>query len=136
MDVVPRHDVDACCPLSSPLDIHLATLNTPTRTRTLTPPADTQHTHPHTDTRPTWRHHTLTRTLTPTPPTRRALAGQGRQPLPVRRHTVHTYGARAAGGYTRPLYGSIQAYFVGHVGCMIPPQSIRQGDTVRCDQNG
>jgi hypothetical protein len=26
--------------------------------------------------------------------------------------------------------------FCGYVGCMISPQSIRQGDTGRCDSNG
>jgi len=41
-----------------------------------------------------------------------------------------------AGAYTRPLFGSTLAHFVGFVGCMIFPQSIRQGDKGRCDQNG
>jgi hypothetical protein len=44
--------------------------------------------------------------------------------------------ARPAGAYTRPPFGSTYAHFVGYVGCMISPQSIRQGDTGRCDQNG
>jgi hypothetical protein len=42
----------------------------------------------------------------------------------------------SAGAYTRPLIGSTKAHFVGCVGCMIVPQSIRHGDTGRCDQNG
>jgi hypothetical protein len=33
----------------------------------------------------------------------------------------------AAGAYTRPLFGST-THFVGHVGCMTFPQSIKQGD--------
>jgi hypothetical protein len=41
-----------------------------------------------------------------------------------------------AGAHTRPLFGSTYAHFVGYVGCMMFPQSIRQGDTGRCDQNG
>jgi hypothetical protein len=41
-----------------------------------------------------------------------------------------------AGAYTHPHFGSPSAYFVGYVGYMISPQSIRQGDTGRCDQNG
>ena len=46
-------------------------------------------------------------------------------------------GARLAGAYTRPLVGSTSAHFVvEYVGCMISPQSIRQGNTGRCDQNG
>jgi hypothetical protein len=44
--------------------------------------------------------------------------------------------SRKAGAYTPPLFGSTQAHFMGYVGCMKFPQSIRQGDTGRCDQNG
>jgi len=40
------------------------------------------------------------------------------------------------GAYTRPLFGSTYAHFVEYVGCMILPQSIKQGVTGRCDQNG
>jgi len=40
-----------------------------------------------------------------------------------------------AGAYTRPLFGSMLAHFVGYVGCMSSPQSIRRRDTGRCDQN-
>jgi len=46
------------------------------------------------------------------------------------------WGAIKAGASTRPLFGSTQAHFVGYVGCVNFPQSIRQGDTGRCDQNG
>ena len=42
----------------------------------------------------------------------------------------------AAGAYTRPLFGSTLAHFVGYRGGMIFPRSIRQGDTGRYDQNG
>jgi hypothetical protein len=42
---------------------------------------------------------------------------------------------REAGAYTLHLSCSMLAHFVGYVGCMIFPQSIRQGDTRRCDQN-
>jgi hypothetical protein len=42
----------------------------------------------------------------------------------------------AAGPYTRPLFGSTYAHFVGYVGCMVFPLSIRQRDTGRCDQSG
>ena len=45
-------------------------------------------------------------------------------------------GGRQAGTHTRPLFGSSYAHFVDYVGCMISPQSIRQGDTGRCDPNG
>jgi hypothetical protein len=41
-----------------------------------------------------------------------------------------------AGAYTRPFFGSTYAHFVEYVGCMNLPQSIRHGDTGRCDQNG
>jgi hypothetical protein len=41
-----------------------------------------------------------------------------------------------AGAYTRPLYSSTPAYFVGYAGYMIFPQSIRQGNMGRCNQNG
>jgi len=41
-----------------------------------------------------------------------------------------------SGAHTPPLFGSTQAHFVGYVGCMSFPQSIRQGDTRRCDHNG
>jgi hypothetical protein len=41
-----------------------------------------------------------------------------------------------AGAYTRPLFGSTQVQFIGYVGCRNFPQSIRQRDTWRCDQNG
>jgi len=34
------------------------------------------------------------------------------------------------------ICSSAYAHVVGSVGCMIVPQSIRQGDTGRCDQNG
>jgi hypothetical protein len=44
--------------------------------------------------------------------------------------------AAEAGAYTRPLFGSTQAHFVGYVESMNFPQSIRQGDTVSCDRNG
>jgi len=54
--------------------------------------------------------------------------------------TVVAHGGRgaapAAGAYTRPLLGSTKAHFVGYDGCMIFPQSSRQWDTGRCDQNG
>ena len=43
---------------------------------------------------------------------------------------------RRPGAHTRPVFGSTEAHFVGYVRCMIFPQSIRQGDTGRCDQNG
>jgi hypothetical protein len=42
---------------------------------------------------------------------------------------------RQAGAYTSPLFCSTLAHSVGYVGRMISPQSIRQGDTGRCDQN-
>ena len=41
-----------------------------------------------------------------------------------------------AGAYTRPLFSSTLAYYVGYAGCMISPQSIRQGDTGRCELKG
>ena len=41
-----------------------------------------------------------------------------------------------AGAYTRPSFGSTKVHSVGYVGCMISPQSMRQGDTWRCDRNG
>ena len=41
-----------------------------------------------------------------------------------------------AGAYTRPLFGSTSAHFVRYVGGMIVPQSVRQGDPTRRDQNG
>ena len=44
--------------------------------------------------------------------------------------------ALQAVAYTRPLFGSTSAHFVGYVGCMIFPQSISQGDRERCDQHG
>jgi len=40
------------------------------------------------------------------------------------------------GAYTRPLFRSTLAHFVGYVGCMNFPQFIRQGDKGGCDQNG
>jgi len=44
-------------------------------------------------------------------------------------------GLSEAGVYTRPLFSSKKAHFVGYVGCMVFPQSITQRDTGRCDQN-
>jgi flagellar capping protein FliD len=41
-----------------------------------------------------------------------------------------------AGAYIRPHFGSTSAHFMGYVGSMISPGSIRQGDTRRCDENG
>ena len=41
-----------------------------------------------------------------------------------------------AGAYTRPRFSSTSAHNVRYTGCMIFPQSIRQGDTGRCDENG
>ena len=41
-----------------------------------------------------------------------------------------------ARAYNRPYFGSTSAHFVRYLGCMISPQSIRPGDTGRCDQNG
>ena len=46
------------------------------------------------------------------------------------------FAVLSSGAYTRPLFGSTSAHFVGYVGCMSFPESIRQGDTGRCDQNG
>jgi hypothetical protein len=44
--------------------------------------------------------------------------------------------ATPAGSHTHPRFGSTWASFVGYVGCMMFPRSIRQGHTWRCDQNG
>jgi len=43
---------------------------------------------------------------------------------------------KAAGAYTCALFGSTCAYFVGSRWLRDSPQSIKQGDTGRCDQHG
>jgi hypothetical protein len=51
---------------------------------------------------------------------------------------VHDARVRAVAAWacSRAIFGSTQTHFVGYAGCRISPQSIRQGDTGRCDQNG
>jgi hypothetical protein len=49
---------------------------------------------------------------------------------------VSEHRVRAPGAYTRPLFSSTQAHFVGYVVCNISPQSIRRWATGRSDQNG
>ena len=47
--------------------------------------------------------------------------------------TLGDVRGRGLGSYTVQLNAS---KVLGYVGCMISPQSIRQGHTGRCDQNG
>jgi hypothetical protein len=64
------------------------------------------------------------------------LSGKLREAKADRKESERDVRAAEAGAYTRPHFGSTQAHFVGYVGCMIFPKSIRQGDTGRFDQNG
>jgi len=59
-----------------------------------------------------------------------AAVAVGAQDIIVRRRHLRS------GAYNPALFRSTQAHFVRYVECMIFRQSIRQGDTGRCDQNG